>query len=208
MKVDVKKAGPLPKEALEYFRKKKLAPDLDLEEAWEQEHTEAFRVAGVVAEDLLEGLRAACDRAIADGVTFADFAAGLDDVLKALGWRGDDEKVPWRLRVVYDTNMRVARSAGQWARIERTADVRPYLSYELGPAERHRETHAAWAGTVLRVDHPWWSTHFAPNGYGCRCHHRQLSEREAKRKGISDRAPDGAPDAGWDHNPGAAGRGS
>ena len=128
--------------------------------------------------------------------------------MQALGWRGEGEKVPWRLRVVYDTNMRVARAAGQWERIGRTADVRPYLVYELGPAEHHREEHKAWAGTVLRVDDAWWATHFPPNGHGCRCHVRQLSEPEAKRKGISDGAPAGAPDAGWDHNPGAAKRGT
>lgn len=208
MKPTTKAVGPMPAEALEYFRRKKLEPDLDLEEAWEQEHGEAFRVAGVVAEDLLAGLRDAVDQALEQGLTYAEFKAGLDDVLKALGWLGEGDKVPRRLRVVYDTNMRVARAAGQWTRIQRTAEDRPYLTYGLGPAERHRPEHVAWAGTVLPVDDSWWSSHFPPNGYNCHCHVRQLSTAEAKRKGISSSAPAGAPDPGWDQNPGVAPRGS
>ncbi len=141
-------------------------------------------------------------------MTFEDFAAGLDGVLRSLGWLGEGDQVPHRLRVVYDTNMRVARAAGQWARIQRTAEDRPYLSYNLGPAEHHRPEHEAWAGTVLPIADAWWSTHMPPNGFGCRCHVRQLSKREAERKGISDAPPPGAPDEGWGHNPGAAERGS
>jgi SPP1 gp7 family putative phage head morphogenesis protein len=207
VRVTSKDPGPKPAEALEYFRRLNLDPGLDLDAAWTEEHGEAFKVAGVVAEDLLEGLRRAVDQALEDGLTFEQFAAGLDDVLRALGWLGEGDKVPHRLRVVYETNMRVARAAGQWARIQRTAEDRPYLIYALGPSERHREQHVAWAGTVLPVDDPWWSTHFPPNGFGCRCHVRQVSKREAKRKGISEAAPAGDPDPGWDHNPGASGRG-
>lgn len=205
MRLTVRQAGPAPKEALEYFEAKKLAPDIDLDAAWGEEHDEAFRVAGVVAEDLLAGLRDACDKALAEGLTFEQFAQQLDDVVVALGWSSADESPPWRLRVVYDTNMRVARAAGQWARVERTAESgRAYLEYTLGPSERHRPEHEAWAGTILRWDHPWWSTHTPPNGYGCRCRFRQLSDAEAERRGISDAAPAGDPDPGWNRNPGAA----
>nr|WP_276602565.1 phage minor head protein [Nannocystis pusilla] len=200
-----KQAGRAPKAAREYFRRKKLDPDIDLDETWSQEHAEGLRVAGVVADDLLAGLRDAADQAIAAGLTFEQFTEQLDDVLVALGWSSSTEKPPWRLRVVYDTNMRVARAAGQWSRIERTAESgRAYLEYSLGPAVQHRPEHEAWAGTILRWDDAWWSTHYPPNGWNCRCRVRQLSDREAERKGISDSAPEGDPDPGWDYNPGAS----
>lgn len=208
MKVTADTPGPLPKEAIDYFKRKKLQPDIDLEDAYAEEHAEAFRVAGVIAEDLLEGLRAAVERALEEGLPFKDFAAGLDDVLQVLGWRGKDGKPPNRLRVVYETNMRVARAAGQWARIQRTAEDRPYLTYLLGPSEHHRPLHETWAGTTLRISDAWWSTHMPPNGFGCKCHVRQLGEAEAKRRGVSTSAPAGAPDAGWENNPGAATRGA
>lgn len=208
MKLAVKKAGPVPKEALEYFEGKGLAPDFDLDEAWSEEHDFAFAVAGVTDEALLAELKSAIEVAIEKGQTFREWAAAIDDVLDALGWRGVDDKPPRRLKLIFDTNMRVARAAGQWARIERTAESgRAYLEYSLGPAVKHREEHEAWAGTILRYDDAWWSTHYPPNGFGCRCRVRQLSDAEAERRGVSSSAPAGEPDPGWDHNPGAT-RGS
>lgn len=205
MKITVKAAGPVPKEALEYFRKKKLAPELDLGEVWGEEHDIAFAVAGVAAEDLLAEIQEACDMAIERGITYREFAEQLDDVLAALGWaRPDKTTPPRRLKIIYDTNMRTARAAGQWARIERTAESgRAYLEYSLGPALKHRAEHVAWSGTILRYDDAWWSTHYPPNGFGCHCRVRQLSDAEAARRGITPVAPAGDPDPGWDRNPGA-----
>lgn len=33
-----------------------------------------------------------------------------------------------------------------------------------------RPMHKSWHGTTLPHDHPFWATHFAPNGHGCQCH--------------------------------------
>lgn len=204
MRLVVKPAGPRPKEALEYFERKALKPDLDLDKTWGEEHDLAFTVAGLANEALLADLKAACEKALEQGQTYSDFAAGIDDVLQALGWTGEDGSPARRVRVIYETNMRVARAAGQWARIERTAESgRAYLEYSLGPAERHRPEHESWAGTILRYDDSWWSTHFPPNGFGCKCRVRQLSDAEAERRGVSSSAPAGDPDPGWDRNPGA-----
>jgi uncharacterized protein with gpF-like domain len=31
---------------------------------------------------------------------------------------------------------------------------------------RTRPMHAAWHNTVLPFDHPFWKTHYPPNGWG------------------------------------------
>ena len=49
--------------------------------------------------------------------------------------------------------MRVARAAGQWARIQRTKEARPYLVYELGPAEKHRPLHTRMPALYARTGH-------------------------------------------------------
>ena len=36
---------------------------------------------------------------------------------------------------------------------------------------------------MLPADDPWWKTHFTPNGWGCKCRVRQVSKREAARRG-------------------------
>ena len=83
--------------------------------------------------DVLADIRAETERALADGHTFRDFAKDLTPMLQKKGWWGTKEMTdpltgkkrlvqlgsPRRLRVIYDTNMRTARSAGQWERIQR-----------------------------------------------------------------------------------------
>lgn len=207
MKVTSRPPGPVPEDALAYFRAKRLAPELDMVEVWGEEHDVAFTVAGLAAEDLLAELRRAVDQALAEGVPYETFRKGLDDVLVALGWSAAPGEKPRRLRTIYDANLRTARAAGQWRRIERTAsEGRSYLEYSLGPAAQHRPEHVAWDGTVLRHDSSWWATHFPPNGFGCKCRVRQLSDTEAEARGVSPAAPAGAPDPGWDRNFGAGPR--
>lgn len=49
----------------------------------------------------------------------------------------------------------------------------------------------SWHGIILPVDHPWWLTHFPPNGWGCECLPEQVSESDLKRNGwkVSNQAP-------------------
>ena len=47
-----------------------------------------------------------------------------------------------------------------------------------------RDAHKPFHGLVIPVDHPWWNTHFPPNGYFCACTVRQLSEDAVKRRGL------------------------
>ena len=226
--------GPVPREALDYFRSKDIRPGFDHRDVWRQEHASAFTVAKAMQLDVLDDLRDAVDSALAEGKAYRRFAAEVTPTLQRKGWWGRQEVIdpeagearevelgsPRRLKTIYSTNMRTARAAGQWERIQRTAATHPYLIYELGPSEEHREEHAAWAGTLLPAGDPWWRTHFPPNGWGCKCRVRQASRREAerlggvsarpsprtvewvnKRTGEAARIPRGI-DPGWDTNPG------
>ena len=189
--------GPVPREALDYFRAKDLRPGFDYRDAWGQEHAHAFTVAKAIQLDVLDDLREAVEQALADGKTFRQFSKDLTPALQKKGWWGQKEQLdpktgeertvqlgsPRRLRTIYRSNLRAARAAGQWQRIQRTKDTHPYLLYELGPSERHRPQHVAWAGTLLPAGDPWWQTHFTPNGWGCKCRVRQVSKREAARRG-------------------------
>jgi hypothetical protein len=116
-------------------------------------------------------------------------------------------------------------ASGHWARIQRQKDVLPYLRYVPSTSEHKRPLHKLWYGVLLPVDHPWWQTHFPPNGWGCKCHFEQVSERRMRLKGWTvtpeDQIPGGAPrlffpasgdpilvpdgiDPGFSYNPGTA----
>lgn len=234
--------GPVPSEALAFFRAKKLTVGFDYRDVWRAEHATQFTVAKAMNLDVLISLREGVDQALANGTTFAQFKRELTPLLQRLGWWGVDEMTdpltgerrlvqlgsPRRLKTIYDANLRTARAAGQWERIQRNKASHPYLLYRLGPSENHREQHVRWNGTLLPVDDPFWATHSPPNGWGCKCWIRQVSKHEYerlkgtgkylseapsqplrewinKRTGEVEQVPDGI-DPGWDTNPGAAGR--
>ena len=226
--------GTVPRQTLDYFRSKDLRPGFSYQDVWLEEHVHAFTVAKVMQLDILDDLLDAVDSSLAEGWTYRRFAAKITPTLQQKGWWGVKEMLdpktgklveaqlgsPRRLKTIYRANLRTARAAGQWQRIERTRATHPYLRYELGPSEQHRPEHAAWSGTLLPADDPWWRTHFPPNGWGCKCRVRQISRREAKRlggptaqptaptiewtnkrTGETMRIPRGI-DPGWEFNPG------
>ncbi|BEL71425.1 TPA: phage minor head protein [Serratia marcescens] len=182
----------IPKEALAWFKAKTLKPGFDYRDVWLEEHGAAFTVAKMTQLDLLSDVKTLVAQALADGQTFRDFQKVLEPLLVKRGWWGMREMndpltgetrtvqlgSEGRLRTIYNTNMRTARSAGQWQRIERTKRAMPYLLYTLGPSREHRVDHLQWANICLPVDHPFWLTHMGPNGWGCKCGARQVSKYE------------------------------
>jgi hypothetical protein len=77
--------------------------------------------------------------------------------------------------------VRTARAAGQWERIQRTKAGLPYLLYVRTASANPREQHLAFVGIMLPVDDSFWSTHFPPNGWGCKCSVRQIARFEYQR---------------------------
>jgi hypothetical protein len=224
--------GP-PPEASRFLRNKGLRPSFSWMDVEPEEHAVAFAVAKVAELDLLEAMRAEVQRALDEGLTFESFQKSWRANPRLADWWGrkamedplTGEVVeaqlgsPRRLRTIYDANLRTARAAGQWERIERTQEAFPYLEYRLGPSENHRPHHEDKAGLILPVDDPFWDEWMPPNGWGCKCWVRQVTKAEAGRRGVSDApqvrdqkwfnkrtgdaqlVPQGI-DPGWQRNPG------
>ncbi|GHU21442.1 hypothetical protein AGMMS50243_19160 [Betaproteobacteria bacterium] len=76
-----------------------------------------------------------------------------------------------------------------------------------------RAQHVAWDGICLPHDHPFWQTHFAPNGFGCCC---RIIAVSAPGKGDITEPPEGWDEIdpatgeqkgigkGWGYAPGAS----
>ncbi|HEG4440083.1 TPA: hypothetical protein SD634_003381 [Vibrio cholerae] len=228
----------VPKEALNWFKRKGIKPGFDYRDVWKEEHNNAFTVAKMLNADLLVDVKTMVEQAIEEGQTFQQFREILKPLLVKSGWWGIQEMVDpttgdskpvqlgseGRLKTIYKTNMRTARAAGQWERIERTKRVMPYLLYQLGPSMEHRLDHVKWKDLLLSVDDSWWASHMPPNGWGCKCWIRQVSKFEAdkliaegkvstsapnggtkqwvnKRTGEVEVLPEGI-EPGWNYNPG------
>ena len=188
-----------PEEAISYFKAKgyNLAPSWDWRDVWQAEHTTAFTVAKTTGFDVLKDIHAAVDDAISQGLTLKQFSDQLTPILQAKGWWGKKELPdpvkgevksvqlgsPRRLKIIYDTNLRMSQAAGEWSRIVRNADTAPYLRYTAILDGRTRPLHRAWDGTILPVTHAWWRTHYPPNGWHCRCSTIQLSKHDLQAMG-------------------------
>ena len=208
-------------EALDYLKAK--LPEGT--QAWDDlagpVHAKVFAVAGATKVDLVQDLHSAITRAIEQGRTITDFRKDFDKAVQAHGWSYKGKR-GWRTRVIYDANMRSAHMAGRWAQIQANKDRKPYLQYLTAGDSRVRPQHRQWDGLVYPVDHPFWDTHYPPNGWGCRCTIRPRSAADVEEMGlivqtqspkmasrmvvnqdgeITDIVPNGI-DAGWDHNVG------
>lgn len=198
-----------PEEAIAYFKARGFnqVESWDWRDVWQAQHAMAFTVAKSAGFDVLKDIHAAVDDAISQGLTLKQFSAQLTPILQAKGWWGRMEKPdpltgevkdvqlgsPRRLKIIYDTNMRMSQAAGEWARIQRTKRSAPYLLYTAILDGATRPLHRQWHGTVLPVDHPWWQTHYPPNGWRCRCSTIQLSAHDLKALGYQV-SPDPADD--------------
>jgi len=226
-----------PQEVLRFFKAKGLQPSWHWQDVLLDEHAYAFTVAKSAGYDVLADIRAAVDKAIEERQDFHDFARELIPTLQRKGWWGKARAIdpdtgkprtvqlgsPARLKIIYEANIHTAYAAGEWERSWRTRRALPYLVYELSTSIDKRPEHLTWVGTILPVEDPWWDTHFPPNGWGCKCGARQISEWEAKqspefgkaptdfgtrfevnrRTGQVMEVPNGI-DAGWNNNPGKA----
>lgn len=224
--------GSLPfAEALAFFKAKLNLPTQKWDDLLGAAHDRAFVVAGALQADLLADLKAAVEKALAEGTTLETFRQDFKNIVAErgwTGWTGEDTKAgrAWRTRVIYDTNLFTSYAAGRYQQMKEVAETRPWWRYRHSDASVvPRPEHVAWDGVIRRHDDPWWNTHSPPSGFGCRCFVETLSAREMKRLGLAETPEDQIPfngevkgvdpktgeeftrpegvDKGWDYQPGA-----
>ena len=182
-------------EQIAFFRGKKNVLTGHWTDLWEAEHDHGYMVAGADRIDLLVDLREAVDKVIADGAGIAQFRKDFAAIVQKHGWSYNGG-FGWRTRVIYETNLRSSYAAGRYAQLQAVKEARPYWRYRHSDSVQHpRLHHLAWGAkpVILHADHPWWSTHYPPNGWGCKCTVEALNDRDLERLGKS--GPDGeAPD--------------
>lgn len=184
-----------PQDAVAVFAERGLLrPTFRWQDMWHEEHARAFTVAGMQRMDILQLFRSNLEEAVRTGLNPQVFRDRMRAALQKEGWWGDvrvtDPKTgeqritrfnEARLQLIYDTNLRMSHSAGRWAAIQRTKKLFPYIVYRTMRDEKVRASHRPWDGVVLPVDHPWWHTHWPPNGWRCRCVGYPVSAKDLER---------------------------
>lgn len=208
-------------EQVDFLRKKLNLPSETWRDIQRSAHDRAFMVAGAMKADLLHDLRGAVDTAVQGG-SIGEFRKQFKAIVQKhgwTGWTGEGTKAgeAWRTRVIYQTNLATSYAAGRRKQLMDPALLsrRPFWRYiHDDSVTTPRPHHKAWgdAGLTLRHDHPFWSTHFPPNGWGCKC---RVVAVKAPAEGDATEPPDGwlatdpktgvpaGIDEGWDYAPGA-----
>ena len=187
-----------PKLAVDYFRSKGYKVTWNWQEMAAQAHAQAFTVAKATSLDVLESIQLELDRALAMGTTEHEFKKNLTPVLQKLGWWGKQINVdsngnakdvqlgsPRRLSTIYRTNLATAYQAGRYQQQLASSETHPYWQYVATMDDRTRTAHAALHLKVFRYDDPIWQKLYPPNGWGCRCRVRALTESQVRREGLT-----------------------
>lgn len=233
-----------PKKAIEFFQGKNNEEQKEWWRGiWQDQHEKAFTVARSAGHDILKDIRAEVQKAIENGTTLREFQKNLKPTLKKKGWWGkvpdpdNPEKEiqlgsPRRLETIFNVNLRTAYQTGRYQAMQDNSENRPYWQYIAVDDDRTRAEHKQLNGKVFRYDDPFWDTFYPPNGWGCRCTVRALSQHDVDRLGLTVESsvgkllpgkaelPDGttvegkvfrpkrgsevSPDIGWAYAPGKA----
>lgn len=143
-----------------------------------------------------------------------DIAAQLYDsngVLKPFEqWKNDvhpmlDHHVRHWLRTEYDTAVIRARQAADWQRFRQYADILPNLEWMPSTSAHPGADHKTFWGTILPIDHPFWSAHRPGDRWNCKCNLSATDEPPTRIPQAND-DPKNRPAPGLDNNPGVDGK--
>jgi hypothetical protein len=180
------------KEAIGFLGAKANVTSEHWTDVWRTAHTRSFMVAGAATQAIVADFRAEVMRAIEQGTSLQDFRRGFDGIVAKHGWSHTGTP-GWRARIIYETNLSTAYSAGRYAQMTEpgTLAVYPYWQYVHSGAQHPRQQHKTWDGLTLRADDAFWKTHYPPNGWRCGCRVRPVSARGMARQGRPgvDQAP-------------------
>jgi len=88
------------------------------------------------------------------------------------------------LRTEYDMSIASSQSAARWVDFTKDAKDIPFLEYQTVGDDAVRASHAALDGIVRNIKDTFWSTHYPPNGWGCRCEVLQSVGATGDKKDI------------------------
>lgn len=193
---EIRKGFAPPVEVTGFFDRKTATPAFSWADVWAEEHAYKFTVAKAVELDVLNAFRGTIAQALAEGKGFENWKPLIEKELTKLGWwqprmvadptgiqpeRMVNFSSDRRLKTIFWSNMNSARAAGQWERAQRSKKTLPYVLYLRTTSGDPRVEHLSWVGTILPIDHPFWNTHWPPNGWLCKCQVRMISAREVER---------------------------
>lgn len=170
--------------AADYVRGKAVADPENFGRLPAQLKQRAFTVAGIEQMDTLRRMKEAIAR-LPEGMSWDEAKRELAAEFSPYAG-GDAKAARARAEFTLRTHGFQAYAVSRHQQQMATARDLPYWKYETVGDAKVRPGHAALDGKVLRADDPWWTTHYPPWDWGCRCIVIALDEEDAREIGISE----------------------
>lgn len=160
----------------------------------------AATVSRLASIDQIKTVLELVNKSLESGSTFADFKKQIE--LEGI------ELSEHHLANIYRTNMQMAYAHGRWEQQQANKETRPYLMYSAINDGRVRSSHLVLDRIIRHIDDPFWALYYPPWDFMCRCHVTALTEKQAKKYGITpdDKLPEVARNLGWSFNPATYGK--
>ncbi|MDR0454843.1 MAG: minor capsid protein [Deferribacteraceae bacterium] len=187
--------GAPPEMALEYFGGKEISKDW--RNVYKDAHTKAFIIANETRSAVLKDVYGALQDALYQGKTLENFRKDAIERLSKSGWLSDvvgyddngnpireaTEKTTYqRLERIYSNNLNLAYAAGRYTAI--MDGEFEFVEYLAVLDNRTRDSHRELHGKLFSTDDPVLKYFAPPNGYGCRCMLRGVTENQVKKRGL------------------------
>ncbi len=199
-------------EALEFLRRQ-LAIGAD---EWLRILAEEGATSSAIADDVVRSLTQDLAKAVLqrmeEGGTLDDFRRDYHQAVEERGWsyKGNEG---WHSRLIWRLHTGNAFAAGRWEQAQRLEAANPgtiFARLVTAGDHRVRPTHEEMDGIIRPIGDAYWTTHWPPNGFNCRCHAQILTRRQLDRHKLnvtrdSDPRLTIPPDPGWEVNMGMLG---
>lgn len=149
-------------------------------------HAKSFTISGSTQLAFVSDMLQALINNKENGLSLREFQSDFENIKAQYGWSHKGSSM-WRARVIYDTNIRSAQMASRWQKIQLQKEQFPYLEYRHGNSKVPRIKHLSWDRLILKVDDPFWDTHYPINAFGCKCDVYQIDELMMEADGLSER---------------------
>jgi SPP1 gp7 family putative phage head morphogenesis protein len=192
--------GVSPKEAIAFFRKKKVMSRAEFDALDDGYKAKGFTVTALKNHYQLEQVHALLLEGLQRGTPRTEIVREMRARYRAWGIEPQHYQ---HIETVVDTNLNGAYAAGRYKQMKRVQKVRPYWQYRTVGDSRVRPTHREQDKKVFPADHPFWQTWYPPCGFRCRCSVVSLSQKELEDEGLTpeEQLPEAKPDPGFEGSP-------
>lgn len=90
------------------------------------------------------------------------------------------------LQTEYNMSVASSQNAARWVQFKADEAVIPFLKYQTVGDAHVRISHAALDGVTRKISDSFWSTHYPPNGWNCRCEVIQAPGIKTETKNVPE----------------------